>query len=265
MERGDPSKMRAIPHNAILQQLGFLAVVISGMGTAANIDRERFIELYHDSPRLQQCIAHISEAKQLGSLNTVLAYGRLMDNGFWIDKAYHGSQPHNQRAFRQIANHLRNRTAAGAVRQTVWKLREDIIDLYRLTAALDTGSVRTTGQDRSDIDVLQAIRIAAITDMIVRTFQVPRFTESNRYSQSDLYEAAFTLDFDLITQIVTEEFPADDAKGMIAALEEAEDYSTQTPNSYADTTNHIKQPLQANKALIAKITQLVSAKYGAHG
>ena len=265
MERGDPSKMRAIPHNAILQQLGFLAVVISGMGTAANIDRERFIELYHDSPRLQQCIAHISEAKQLGSLNTVLAYGRLMDNGFWIDKAYHGSQPHNQRAFRQIANHLRNRTAAGAVRQTVWKLREDIIDLYRLTAALDTGSVRTTGQDRSDIDVLQAIRIAAITDMIVRTFQVPRFTESNRYSQSDLYEAAFTLDFDLITQIVTEEFPADEAKGIIAALEEAEDYSTQIPNSYADTTNHIKQPLQADKALIAKITQLVSAKYGAHG
>ena len=64
-----PLKIRAIPHNAILQQLGFLAVVISGMGTAANIDRERFIELYHDSPRLQQCIAHISEAKQLGSLN----------------------------------------------------------------------------------------------------------------------------------------------------------------------------------------------------
>lgn len=265
MERGDPSKIRAIPHNAILQQLGFLAVVISGMGTAANIDRERFIELYHDSPRLQQCIAHISEAKQLGSLNTILAYGRLMDNGFWIDKAYHGSQPHNQRAFRQIANHLRNRTAAGAVRQTVWKLREDIIDLYRLTAALDTGSVRTTGQDRSDIDVLQAIRIAAITDMMVRTFQVPRFTESNRYSQSDLYEAALTLDFDLIDQIVTEEFPADEAQGIIAAMAEVEDYSTTSPNSYADTTKHIKEPLRADRALIAKITQLVSAKYGAHG
>ena len=104
------------------------------MGTAAHIDRERFVEMYHASPRLKQCIAHISEAKQLGSLNTVLAYGRLMDNGFWIDKAYHGSQPGNQRAFRQIARHLRNRTAAGAVRQTVWKLREDLIDLYRLTS-----------------------------------------------------------------------------------------------------------------------------------
>ena len=48
-------------------------------------------------------------------------------------------------------------------------------------------------------------------------------------------------------------------------MAEIEDYSTQAPNSYADTTNHIKEPLRADKALIAKITQLVSAKYGAHG
>ena len=265
VERFDPSKIRAIPHNAILQQLGFLAVVISGMGTAANIDVERFVEMYHASPRLQQCISHISEAKQLGSLNTMLAYGRLMDNGFWIDKAYHGSQPQNQRAFRQIANYLRNRKAAGATRQTVWKLREDLIDLYNLTAKLDTGSVRTTGDDRTDLDLLQAVRIAAITDMMVRTFQVPRFTESNRYSQSDLYEAALTLDFELINQIVSEEFPADEAKGIIEAMAESEDYSLNEPTSYANTTKHIKQPLADDKTLIAKITQLVSAKYGAHG
>ena len=264
-EKSDPSKIRAIPHNAILQQLGYLAIVISGMGTAANVDRERFIEMYHASPRLQQCISHISEAKQLGSLNTMLAYGRLMDNGFWIDKAYHGSQPQNQRAFRQIASYLRNRTSAGAARQTVWKLREDLIDLYHLTAKLDTGSVRTTGDDRTDLDLLQAVRIAAITDMMVRTFQVPRFTESNRYSQSDLHEAALTLDFDLINQIVSEEFPDDEFKGIIEAIAETEDYSLSAPTSYANTSKQIKEPLADDKKLIAKITQLVSAKYGAHG
>ena len=265
MERADPSKMRAIPHNAILQQLGFLAVVISGMGTAAHIDRERFVEMYHASPRLMQCISHISEAKQLGSLNTMLAYGRLMDNGFWIDKAYHGAQPSNQRAFRQIASYLRNRTSAGAVRQTVWKLREDLIDLYRLTSQLDTGSVRTTGLDRTDLDLLQAVRIAAITDTIVRSFQVPRFTESNRYSQSDLYEAALNLDYEVITQIVKEEFPADEKGAIIEAMAETEDYSVNAPVSYANMTNHITEPLAQNKALIGKITQLISAKYGAHG
>ena len=265
MERGDPSKIRAIPHNAILQQLGFLAVVISGMGTAAHIDKERFIEMYSLSPRLQQCLSHILEAKQLGSLNTVLAYGRLLDNGFWIDKAYHGSQPANQRAFRQIANHLRKRTSAVSVRQTVWKLREDLIDLYRLTDQLETGSVRTTGHDRSVLDVLQAVRIAAITDTLVRSFQVPRFTESNRYSQTDLYEAALSLDFGLITTIVSEEFPHDDTQMIIEEMQEREDYSIKAPNSYGNTAKHITQPLADDQRLITKITQLVSAKYGAHG
>ena len=265
MERGDPSKIRAIPHNAILQQLGFLAVVISGMGTAAHIDKERFIEMYSLSPRLQQCLSHILEAKQLGSLNTVLAYGRLMDNGFWIDKAYHGSQPANQRAFRQIASHLRKRTSAVSVRQTVWKLREDLIDLYRLTDQLETGSVRTTGHDRSVLDILQAVRIAAITDTLVRSFQVPRFTESNRYSQTDLYEAALSLDFGLITTIVSEEFPHDNTQMIIEEMQEREDYSIKAPNSYSNTAKHIAQPLADDQRLITKITQLVSANYGAHG
>ena len=265
LERLDPSKIRAIPHNAILQQLGYLAVVISGMGSAAHNDLERFIEIYQTSPRLQQCIAHVSEAKQFGSLNTMLAYGRLMDNGFWIDKAYHGAQPSNQRAFREIAKFLRGRTSALAVRQTVWRLREDLIDLYRLTSAFETGSVRTTGYDRAELDLLQAVRIAVITDTMIKTFQVPRFTESNRYSQSDLYNAALTLDFELIDQIVKDEFPADETNGNDALMSEDETYGTQSAMSYGDLSKKVRHPLSDNQKLIQKITQMISANYGAHG
>ena len=265
LERLDPSKIRAIPHNAILQQLGYLAVVISGMGSAAHNDLERFIEIYQTSPRLQQCIAHVSEAKQFGSLNTMLAYGRLMDNGFWIDKAYHGAQPSNQRAFREIAKFLRGRTSALAVRQTVWRLREDLIDLYRLTSAFETGSVRTTGYDRAELDLIQAVRIAVITDTMIKTFQVPRFTESNRNSQSDLYNAALNLDFGLIDQIVQDEFPADEANGNDAMMSEEETYAKQSEMSYGDLSKKVRHPLSENHKLIQKITQMISANYGAHG
>ena len=41
-----PSQLRAIPHNAILQQLGFLANVIGGVGQAVTKDPERFQRLY---------------------------------------------------------------------------------------------------------------------------------------------------------------------------------------------------------------------------
>ena len=263
--RQDPSKMRAIPHNAILQQFGFLAVVISGMGSAAQADSERFVEMHEASPRLRQCINHILQAKQHGSLNTMLAYGRLMDNGFWIDKAYHGTQPGDQRAFRLLGKFLKNRESAMAIRQTVWKLRDDLIDLYRLSAALGTTSARTTGPDRTDLDLLHAIRIAVIMESIVRVFQVPRFTESNRFSQSDLYEAAITLDFDLVEQIVAAEFPSDDRDYGTGTFDERDSYSQESHLNYADTVQKIRQPLAKNKALIMQVTQLVSSKYSAHG
>ena len=263
-ERKDPSKIRAIPHNAILQQLGFLAIVISGMGRAAQIDTDRFSEVYTHSPRLQKMMQHIQQAKHLGSLNTMLAYARLTDNGFWVGRAYHGNQHGNQRAFRQLAASLRQSSSAASIRQTVWRLREDLIDLYRLFDGLEMGSARTLGDERITPDLLHAVRIALIMDSLIRVSQVPRFAESNRYSNSDLISAALRLDFETVCTIVEIEFP-DITSAERPELAETESYKDGNPSSYADTRADILTPLKQNQFLIRQITQLISALYGAHG
>ena len=263
-ERKDPSKIRAIPHNAILQQLGFLAIVISGMGTAAQIDTERFAEIHAASPRLQNMMQHIQQAKQLGSLNTLLAYARLTDNGFWISRAYHGTQTGNQRAYRQLAASLHQNTSASAMRQTAWRLREDLIDLYRLSETLEIGAVRTVGDSRITPDLLHAIRIALVMDSLVRVSKVPRFAESNRHSNADLLAAAIQLDFDTVCNIVEEEFP-DMSGSEMPVLAETESYRRDAPYSYADTKEKILLPLHENQKLMKQITQMVSGLYGAHG
>ena len=74
---------------------------------------------------------------------------------------------------------------------------------------------------------------AIITDTIIKTFQVPRFTETNRYSQSDLYNAALTLDFDLIDQIV-QDIPADETQDNDMVMSEDETYAMQSQMSYGD-------------------------------
>ena len=263
-ERSDPSKIRAIPHNAILQQLGFLAIVVSGIGSAARIDTDRFAEMYHHSPRLQQVMSHVQQAKQLGSLNTMLAYARLTDNGFWIGRAYHGTQMDNQRAFRHLAEHLRQSGYAVSIRQTAWKLREDLIDLYRLSDLLSINADRTTGDERLMPDLLHALRLMLISDSLIRVSQVPRFAESNRHSNADLMAAAIKLDFDTVCMIVEQEFPdmGHDDKPVLA---EAESYSTASTASYSQTRARILQPIRDNQQLIKQITQMISALYGAHG
>ena len=62
-----PSKIRAITHNAILQQLGYLANVVSGMGCAATLDIDEFVDIFSKSSRLRQCLTYVLRAKEMGS------------------------------------------------------------------------------------------------------------------------------------------------------------------------------------------------------
>jgi len=207
---------------------------------------------------------HVHKARQLGSLNTVLSYARLADNGYWVSRAYHGTQQDNQRACRMLATHLNETPFCNSMRQTVWKLREDLIDLYRLSERLGIGSVRTIGHERLELDLLHAVRIALITDALVKVSQVPRFSETNRNSNADMVSAALQLDFDTVCAIIEEEFP-NNKTADAAPLLEPETYSTSNKQGYEMTQQQLLVPLRAYQHHIRLITQMISANYGAHG
>ena len=263
--RRGPSKIRAIAHNAILQQLGFLANVISGMGHAATVDVEEFVEVYQRSPRLQQCFELALTAKRLGSLNTVLSYCRLVDPGFWVNRAYHGKQAGNQRAFRRLANHLQSRPRFRDIQQTVWTLRDDLVDLYRLADKVGSDGVRTIGVSRSHLDLLHAIRIAVIGESLTIICRAPNLGESNRYSNDDLLALALRLDFEAAANIIRLAFSASGESATNGGLSERDTYLKESDSSLAKIEQEVLQPLLANKAIIDRITQMISAHYGAHG
>ncbi len=265
-ERTDPSKIRAIPHNAILQQMGYLANVISGMGSAAILDRENFVEIYQQSPRLQQCLNHIKRAKRNGSLNTVLAYSRLIDAGFWVNRAYYRKQPHNQKAFRQLGQHLRKSVTARGIRHNVWRLRDDLIDLYRIVDKVENKSIRVTDDERGMIDLLHAIRIATIMDSLILLCHIPNLAESNQYSNTDILTFGLKMDFTSAKEIIRASFTLDDNVANAGDnLAEAENYSANNTGNYGVIDEKILAPLEKNHRLILTISHMISAHYGAHG
>ena len=263
--RSDPSKIRAIPHNAILQQLGFLGNVISGFGSAASIDTDLFVRLYEISPRLRQLCQHVLAAKQLGSLNTLLAYAKLLDNGFWIDRAYHGYQPSNLSAYRQIGLRLVNDPRANAVRNIVWTFRDDLMNLYELSMLVGFNDVRVSGEERVGLDVLHALRIALIIDSLALICRVPHFSDSNRYTNEDVLREALALDFEEVEKIIRQEFSLDQARPKFDSLAETQDYNDEASTDYHVIEEQILVPFIENKRKIMLISQMVSAHYGAHG
>ena len=263
--RSDPSKMRAIPHNAILQQLGFLGNVISGFGSAANIDKDLFVSLYKTSPRLRQLCQHVLTAKQIGSLNTLLAYAKLLDNGFWIDRAYHGYQPSNMDAYRQIGLRLVNDPRANAVRNIVWIFRDDLMNLYDLSKLVGVNDVRVSGEERVGLDVLHALRIALIIDSLALICRVPNFSDSNRHNNEDVLRAALALDFEEVENIIRQEFSLNKVQTKFDALAETQDYDDGASTDYNVIEKHILVPFRENRKTIMLISQMVSGHYGAHG
>ena len=96
-DRGDPARMRAIPNNAILQQFGYIANVVAGLGAAVGSERERFIEVSKSSARLRPLMEMIARGKQLSSLNAMGANAIVFDPGFWAMRASWGREPHLDR------------------------------------------------------------------------------------------------------------------------------------------------------------------------
>src|SRR3546814_425815 len=64
-------QIRAIPHNAILQQLGYPVNVIAGMGTASDGNREEIADMLSESARGQQLVRLVRAANALASIKTV--------------------------------------------------------------------------------------------------------------------------------------------------------------------------------------------------
>src|SRR5690606_39771384 len=59
-------QIRAIPHNAILQQLGYPVNVLAGVGSAAEGSYEELAELLRDSERGRQIVGLVRAANALG-------------------------------------------------------------------------------------------------------------------------------------------------------------------------------------------------------
>ena len=198
-------------------------------------------------------------------MNTVLSYCRLVDPGFWLNRAYHGKQAGNQRAFRHLAKHLRSRPRFRDIQSTVWTLRDDLVDLYRLMDMVGGDGVRTVGAARGHLDLLHAIRIAVIGESLMIICRTPNLGESNRHSNDDLLALPLRLDFDAAADIICSAFSASRHSETNVGLIEPDTCLQESSSSFAKIEQVVLVPLSANKAIIDRITQMISAHYGAHG
>ncbi len=266
-----PSQLRAIPHNAILQQLGFLANVIGGVGRAVTKDPERFQRLYQTSPRFRRLMTMVEHAFKYSDLAVLEAYIDLFDPGFWLRLAARSDEPRVEELLELAV--VMERAALHERLERIW--RAFLRDYLALAAALrehrrrtrDSGAepIAVDAASRDSMHQLNALRIALIQELYRLASHVPDFSDRHELTRDGLLARLVQLDIDASLAKLGEIFPMTEGDDEALDFGEPSTYESAEGQSYRQEHVLIFQPMGRLYELIRRISSAIIYNVGALG
>lgn len=259
-------QIRAIPHNAILQQLGYPVNVLAGVGTAAEGNLEEIAALLRESTRGRQLVRLVRAANALASIKTLTAFGDLFNSAYWASRPYRGDEPRVADACLALAEYLTGDDRTGVFRRLATRLRVDAIKLHRLLHLIpDETPMPEREEVRRRIGVLQALRLALLQHMFLCAVSVPAFSRANDISREDVLEMVFTLRIDDALAQLRRAFPTSFPKIEDFTVAEPSQYPDEGATGYAAIQRDLIDPIERAYALSLRIGTAIACEFGAHG
>jgi len=267
-----PSQLRAISHNAVLQQLGFLANSIGGVGQAVAKDPERFQRLYQESARFRRLMNMVEHAFKYSDLAVLEAYIDLFDPGFWLTRAARQGEGPRAEEMSALAEVMERADLHERLRR-IWRIFTR--DYVALAAALREHRRRTrkAGGEPIAVDLgsrdvmhmLHAVRIALLHELYRLAIRVPDFSDRHVLTHDGLLIRLIQLDVEAVLPKLSEIFPVGDLDEEPLDFGEPATYESAENQSYRQEHAQIFQPIDRLHALIQRISSAVIHNVGALG
>jgi len=264
----DLSRIRAIPHNAILQQLGYAANVVAGIGLAAGPEFDRFVELARRSPRMGMVMEMVAFSKRQSSLTAMAAYGAIFDGGFWVARAYGRSEPGTAAACLTLARLVRDNARFNAVSRLQNRLRTDAISLHAALDEIGLDGGQKEGVSLAEKDqphLLHAIRLALIMRLVLLAARLPDFSARGDVTREAVLELLLAMRVPEAAAILRDVFPATEAEGRMEGLTEPSSYETGKGRGYPKIHSDYIQPMEDIYGVLKDIGVGLSHRFGAYG
>ncbi|WP_435199362.1 phosphoenolpyruvate carboxylase [Qipengyuania sp. 902] len=259
-------QIRAIPHNSILQQLGYPVNIIAGIGSAAEGNIEDIATLLNESERGRQIMRLVRASNSLASIKTVAAYGELFNSAYWASRPYRGTEDHLGEACEALAEYLISDDRNGVFRRLASRLRVDALKLHRLFELVRNEEPHPDRENvRRIIGVLQAVRLALLQHMFLKAVSVPAFSRANDISRTDVLEMVFSLRIDDALAQLRRAYPVSFPRKDDFNMDEAGEYPRGQGEGYADIRERYINPIDDAYALCLRISTCIANEFGAHG
>lgn len=259
-------QIRAIPHNSILQQLGFPVNVIAGIGSAADGNYEELAALLSTSERGRQLLRLAQTSNTLASIKTVAAHGELFNSAYWASRPYRGTEPHLSAACEVLAEYLTTDDRTGVFRRLASRLRVDALKYHRLLDHLPDDMQAASDQDaRRMIGAAQAVKLALMQHIFLRAVSVPVFSRANDISREDVLEMVFSLRIEDALAQLRRAFPVQFPSPGDFAMDAPADYPDSANQGYAAIARDYIDPIERAYGLMLRLSVAIANRFGAHG
>jgi phosphoenolpyruvate carboxylase len=254
--------LRAIPNNAILHQLGYLANSCAGLGQATRQAPETFLTVLEQSDRLARIVALVDTARARSDITMLDAYVQLASAGYWLDRSSLSLDRDWNRRLRRVSAIIEAAFDQNDMARFVRTLRQD--------AALfdDVLDERHASGGWSSADALAKLhmrRLALIQFIYVKATEIPRFSPRIEVSLTTLIESLARLDVPETVRLLREIFPASTEIDDSDIYAEEDTYVRTAPSGYAAEHAEIFDPIAKAHALILEISALIALYVGAYG
>jgi phosphoenolpyruvate carboxylase len=250
-----PRELRAIPNNAILQQLGWCANTLQGVGTAASRMPEQFAEMREGSARFRRALDFVDHGLKHSDLDVLRAVIAMIDPGSWLDRAAHALLPGRARALADVAGALELLDLWAPAQAMFRRLQADHV---RLREAWPGAPQMATEEM-----LLHALRISLISRIWLLATGIPEFSPRHGITRDALLLRILRLDVPGALAILAEVFPA--TPDPAADRDYAEPAGPRAAVSYRREHERIFAPLARLFGLVREIGTAVTHHVGAFG
>jgi phosphoenolpyruvate carboxylase len=213
------SELRAIPNNGVLQQLGYLANSLFGVGAAAEKDVESYRAMHRGSARFHRALDMAQAAYQVSDLQVVRAYAATLEPALWLDRATVDRRIIWDRFARDVAERA---NLSDALARVIRRLQSEDLSLNRILA-----------QDESDqrrrLLLLHGLRIGLIQRIATLAVQFPDFNPRGEITRAVLQERLMRLDVPGALEHLMAIFPKGGGQTAEADYGEPSDYQALRP------------------------------------
>jgi phosphoenolpyruvate carboxylase len=255
-------EMRAIPNNAIVQQLAYFVNSFAGLGHAMNQAPETFLAVLDGSDRLERLVSLALAARDRSDVTMLEAYLQLLNPNYWLDRTSQSLDRDGNRVLRRLSVVLEETFDYNLIAGFARRLRRDAAEIDDVLERRH-GSGSWSSADA--LTRLHTLRLALIQLVYLKAMEIPQFSSRLEISLAAVVAQLLELDVPEAVATLRKIFPAAEPADDSELYAERDTYGVVSPAGYAAEHARIFDPLERAYALILELSALIALHVGAYG